>query len=147
MTFSMQKKHTKLPLGTKRTMAAVSTTAMAASMAQGAIFYTNQNVVCTLPNSPHTPTQFDVNGDTTYDYFLSFDGVSNPANFRKPYLEGYVTGPAPNTAVLARFNASAATWGFPVTQFGTMIDSNYLAPCYWVDGVGIGRSRSYFAQD
>jgi hypothetical protein len=146
----MPKNPTRTPARTKRTIAAVSTTAMAAGMAQGAIFYTNQNVVCTLPNSPHTQTQFDVNGDTTYDYFLSFDGVSNPANFRKPYLEGYGTGPIPNTAVLAQFHINDVTnssYGLPVTSFGTAINSSYLEPAHWVDGFGGVHSRAYFAQD
>ncbi len=115
-------------------------------MAQGAIHYTQQNIVCTLSN-PNEPTPFDVNGDTTYDFFLSFDGTSNPANFRKPYLEGYITGPAPNTAVLGRYSAANGSYGFPVTPFGTMINSNYLAPVFWVDSTAVTHSRGYFNQD
>ena len=66
---------------TKRTVAVVSSTALAAGMAQGAIYHSNQNVVlaCSANLPPNTPAPFDINGDLTDDFFLSFDGLG-PAN-------------------------------------------------------------------
>src|ERR1017187_10014279 len=97
----ISKNRTETPMRTKRTVAVVSTTALAAGMAQGAIYYTNQNVVLPTPATPNTPAPFDIGGDTIYDFFLSFDGYSS-ANSQKPYVSGYLTGSPPNSAVLDR---------------------------------------------
>ena len=119
---------------TKRTVGIVSTTALAAGMAQGAIYYTNQNVVLPTPVNPNTPAPFDISGDTIYDFFLSFDGFSS-ANSQKPYVSGYLAGSPPNSAVLGTTSTNVSTVGSypyqngaPVAGFGTMINANYLTP-------------------
>ena len=119
---------------TKQTVGIVSTTALAAGMAQGAIYYTNQNVVLPTPVNPNTPAPFDISGDTIYDFFLSFDGFSS-ANSQKPYVSGYLAGSPPNSAVLGTTSTNVSTVGSypyqngaPVAGFGTMINANYLTP-------------------
>lgn len=129
---------------TKRTIAVVSTSAVAAGVAQGAIHYTQQNIVFPLPATPSS-TPFDITGDTTYDFFIGFDGI-NQANAQKPYVGGYPDGPAPNTAVRARFSSQVGQFGpwqngLPVTPFGAMIDASYLTP------VLTNASKSYLDQD
>jgi hypothetical protein len=140
----MRNNHTKIPMKRKRTIAVVSTSAMAAGMAQGAIYYTQQNIVFPLPSAPSS-TPFDVNGDTTYDFFIGFDGGSQ-ANAQKPYVGAYPTGPTPDTAVLARFSSQSGQFGpwengLPVTPIGTMIDASYLRP------VLTNSSKAYLDQD
>jgi hypothetical protein len=134
----------KTPMKRKRTIAVVSTSAMAAGMAHGAVYYTQQNIVFPLPSVPSS-TPFDVNGDTIYDFFIGFDGI-NSANAQKPYVGGYPTGPAPNTAVLARLSSQSGQFGpweagLPVTSFGAMIDASYLTP------VLTNSSKAYLDQD
>jgi hypothetical protein len=128
----------------KQTIAVVSTSALAAGMAQGAIHYTQQNLAFPLPSTPSS-TPFDITGDTIYDFFIGFDGI-NTANAQKPYVGGYPTGAAPNTAVLARYSSLVGQFGpyqngLPVTAFGTMINANYLTP------VLTNQSKAYLDQD
>jgi hypothetical protein len=104
-------------------------------MAQGAIYYTNQNVVlqCSANLTPNTPAPFDISGDAINDFFLSFDGLSGQAaNSQKPYVSGYLTG-TPPSAVMGTTSTSVGQFGpyqngAPVASFGTMIDVNYLTP-------------------
>src|ERR1035441_1739112 len=95
---------------TKQTVGIVSTTALAAGMAQGAIYYTNQNVVLPCPANPNTAAPFDISGDTIYDFFLSFDGLSS-ANSQKPYVSGYLTGSPPNSAVMGTTSTNVGSLG------------------------------------
>lgn len=134
---------------TKRTIAVVSTSAMAAGMAQGAVHHTVQNVALPCPSVPSITAPFDVTGDTVYDAFLGFDGASS-ANSQKPYIGGYPDGTPPNTAVLARHNLDSqarVSYGVPVTPFGTMIDGSFLTPAHTVDGFGGNHSMGYLYQD
>ena len=123
----MPNHHAKNTMRTKTTLAVVSTSAMAAGMAHGAIHYTQQNITFPLPSTPNV-TPFDVNGDGTNDFNFGFDGA-NQANFRKPYVQGNTT----NSAVLGLTStnvSNAGPWqdGVPATVFGTKIDASYLTP-------------------
>ncbi len=135
---------TKTPMRTKRTIAVVSTSALAAGVAQGAIHYTQQNILFPLPATPSS-MPFDITGDTIYDFFIGFEGATS-ANAQKPYVGGYPDGSPSGTAVRARFSSQVGDFGpwqngLPVTPFGTMIDASYLTP------VLTNASKSYLDQD
>jgi hypothetical protein len=126
---------------TKKIITLVSGSTLASGMAHGAVLYSGLvNSPFPCPASfPATGDSFDLNGDGTYDFFLGFDGYSTP-NSQKPYIQGY-PGDVPGSAVLAQYNASYSSYGLPVTPFGTMINSNYLAP------MPAGTTGAYFNQD
>ncbi|HEY3915199.1 MAG TPA: immunoglobulin domain-containing protein, partial [Verrucomicrobiae bacterium] len=54
------------------------------------------------------------------------DGYSAP-NDQKPYIVGYPSS-FPGSTVLSRYSSANSSYGLPVTLFGSLIDSNYLAP-------------------
>ncbi|HEX3718498.1 MAG TPA: immunoglobulin domain-containing protein [Verrucomicrobiae bacterium] len=112
----------------KQILTIVSGSALASGMAHGAVLYSGiLNSSFSMPVSlPAQGDQFDVNSDGIYDFYLGFDGAETP-NYQKPYISGYPSS-APGSTVLSRFNSSYGTYGLPVTLFGSMIDSNYLAP-------------------
>ncbi len=116
----------------KQTFALVSTSALAAGMAQGAVTYSGiiNTQVPADPTAPARGADFDLNQDGLNDFYLGFDGfgTSNP---QKPYLQGYaVTSPGSTARARSYFDAgrNKTTYGLPITQFGTMIDGNYLEP-------------------
>ncbi len=130
-------------MNTKRTLLFTSSSALAAGMAQAAVQYTPPvNFVIPLPPTPSTGYYLDLNNDGIPDFGLGFSGYA-VANHQKPYIFGYPTGYSTNSAALARFNASAATYGMPVAGFGTLIDQNYLAP----NVNAADSNHSYFDQD
>ena len=117
----------------------VSSSALAAGVAQGAIHYSGPlNNVLSCPASgaaPATGFYTDVNGDGLPDLYIGFDGYSAP-NTQKPFMAAY---PPPGaysaqSAVLARPSTNIVnslpkvTYGFPVTPSGTIIDKSFLAP-------------------
>jgi hypothetical protein len=129
-------------MNTKRTLLITSSSALAAGVAQAAVHYSGPvNTVIPCPATPGVGAYFDLNNDGTVDFALGFNGF-NSANHQKPFIYGF-----PNfnngTAVLARYDASAATYGLPVASFGTMIDQNYLPPNLSTADL----NRSYFDQD
>lgn len=124
----------------KQILTIVSSSALASGMAHGAVLYSgilnsNFSIGTSLPDQGD---QFDVNNDGIYDFYLGFDGYQTP-NYQKPYISGYPSS-APGSTVLSRFNSSYNSYGLPVTSFGTMIDSNYLAETP-------AGSYAYFDQD
>ena len=117
----------------KHIITLVSSSTLASGMAHGAILYSGPvNSPYPVPASfPATGDSFDMNGDGVYDFYLGWDGYGSP-NSQKPYILGYPNS-IPGSTVLSRFgsfnnNGSAQTsYGLPITPFGSMIDSNYLA--------------------
>jgi hypothetical protein len=123
----------------KQFIAAISSSALASGMAQGAILYSGP-VNSALPATasfPDVSTNYDMNADGIGDFYVGFDGFSGP-NDQKPYIEGYDAN-VPGSAPLASYDTNTSSWGLQVTPFGTMIDSNYLAAdptkaYFWQDG-------------
>lgn len=119
-------------------IAAVSASALAVGMAHGSIVYTYTNAVevAATTTTANTVT-IDLNQDGFPDFSLSFDN-NNP---EKPYVDTAIgLGPTSPTLsyVLANPTPSAKTeYGFPVTPFGTPINSTYQAE----------EARGYFNQD
>jgi hypothetical protein len=102
-------------------IAAVSSSALASGMAQGAVLYSGPVTNTLAVNG--SPIYFDLNQDGIDDFTLGFDR----GNKNKPYIEGYPDS-VPGSSPLAQL-APDGSYGMPVTPFGTMIDSNYLANC------------------
>jgi hypothetical protein len=105
----------------KHSIAVVSTSALAAGVAQGAVTYSgllNTPLLCP-DNTAVTPAEIDMNGDSATDFFVGFDGAGT-SNWRKPFIDSrFLPGSVPLTQ---------EDMGAPITPFGTMIDANYLAP-------------------
>src|ERR1035438_5196054 len=127
----------------KQSVSIVSVSALAAGMAQGAVTYSGL-INTTLPKGSGGTIQIDLNGDSTGDFTLGFDGVANPGpnNSNKPYIAGSPDS-APGSTPLAQL-ASDGSYGLPVTPFGTLINSSYLTP---VPDTAPGPARAYLNQD
>jgi hypothetical protein len=97
---------------TRKTFALLSTSALAAGAAQGAVLYTPVNV--TLSASGHLA--LDLNQDGTPDFQMGFGGSA------KPYISNTVAG-ATSPFVLS----ASANQGLPLTPAGTMINGSYLS--------------------
>jgi hypothetical protein len=121
----------------KQSVSLVSVSALAAGMAQGAVTYSGL-INTTLPKGSGATIQFDLNGDGMDDFTVGF----NSSNSNKPYIAG-TPDSVPGSTVLAQM-ASDGWYGLPVTPFGTMIDSSYLAP---VPDTAPGNAGAYLNQD
>jgi len=108
---------------TKRTFALLSTSALAAGAAQGAVLYTPVNITL----SQHGVMTFDLNQDGAPDFKLAF----NTTAAAKPYITT-VAGPTSSFVLSA-----SANQGLPVTAAGTLIDASYES----------AQSTGYFNQD
>jgi hypothetical protein len=95
---------------TKRTVALLSTSALAAGAAHGAVLYTPVNI--TIAASGHLA--LDLNQDGTPDFQMGFGGAA------KPYISNTVAG-ATSPFVLS----ASSNQGLPLTTAGTMINSSY----------------------
>ncbi len=134
-------------MNTKKSLAFVSTSALAAGMAQGSVIYSGplslqQNFSSTLPY--RQGVSMGISG--TNDFVFGYEAGAN-----KPYVDTrtYVGAPSPPDAggtsgligVLAMSNT-----GLPVTPGGTMINASYAAtypPQPNTDTAG----RGYFSED
>lgn len=105
---------------TKQLLAAVSGSALASGMAHGAVLYSGP-VDLTISYNSGQNIPLDLNGDDNTDFYIEFS-QNNP---NKPYIQSEPSDPLGSTE-LARL-ASDGYYGFPVTAFGTVIDSNFLA--------------------
>ena len=103
----MRNNHAKTTTSRRTTLAFISTSAMAAGMAQGAVHYTQYNTVFPLPSVPAS-TPFDINGDGTNDFFVGFDGYTT-ANPQKPYVGANPSATGAGSAVLARYSLNQVT--------------------------------------
>lgn len=104
-------------MNNKQTLAAASTSLLAAGMAHGSIVYSgpiNANL------SGSSAYQVDIDGDFNIDYTVRFDGASGN-NQLKPFVDARSSS-NPNAWILSKANGGA-----PLTLFGTNIDSNYAA--------------------
>jgi hypothetical protein len=99
---------------TKKTVAFLSTSALAAGAAHGAILYTPINLTIT----GNTALALDLNQDGTPDFQIEFSANSAA----KPYI---AAGPSGATS---SFVLSASNMGLPVTPIGTTINGGYESP-------------------
>jgi hypothetical protein len=98
-------------ISTKKTVALLSTSALAAGAANGAILYTNINMTV----SAHGALALDLDHDGVPDFQLAF----NANNAVKPYITNAPAGSGP-------FVLSASpNEGLPVTPIGTMVNGSY----------------------
>ena len=106
---------------TRKTIALLSTSALAAGAAQGAVLYTPVNITLSASGKLY----LDLNQDGTSDFKMAFNGSA-----AKPYFDSSPSGGS--TAVLAGTNL-----GLPLTTVGTMIDGSYQS----------GQFTGYFNKD
>src|ERR1700722_11726251 len=97
---------------TKKTVALLSTSALAAGAAHGAILYTNVNITL----SEHGALSLDLNQDGTPDFQLAF----NASAAAKPYITN-----APPILTTPAVLSAGSTQGLPVTTSGTTINGSY----------------------
>jgi hypothetical protein len=97
---------------TKKTIALLSTSALAAGAAHGAVLYTNINITL----SEHGALALDLNQDGTPDFQLAF----NASAAAKPYITN-----APPTLTTPAVLSATSTQGLPVTTSGTTINGSY----------------------
>ncbi len=116
-----KREHIQLMTSTRKTLTFLSTSALAAGAAHGAVLYTPFNTTMAL----NATLDFDLNQDGASDYLLKFDGGA-----AKPYIDN---GPSFGTA----FVLGEASLGLPLTPAGTMIDGSYESL----------QTRVYFNQD
>lgn len=102
-------------MNNKTTLAAASTSLLAAGMAHGSILYSGP---INTELSGSSAYQVDLDQDFTFDYTVRFDGASGN-NQLKPFIDARSAGNA-NAWVLSKPNGGA-----PLTLFGTNIDSTY----------------------
>src|ERR1022692_2716399 len=106
---------------TRKTFTLLSTSALAAGAAHGAVLYTPVNITL----SGHGALALDLNQDGTPDFQLGF--VVNAA--AKPFINNTPAGTTSSFVLSANSNQ-----GLPVTAAGTMINGSYLS----------AQSRGYF---
>jgi hypothetical protein len=95
---------------TRKTFALLSTSALAAGAAQGAVLYTPVNITLSASGK----LALDLNQDSTPDFLMGFGGSA------KPYISNTVAG-ATSPFVLS----ASADQGLPLTAAGTMINGSY----------------------
>src|ERR1035441_4393477 len=95
---------------TRKTFALLSTSALAAGAAQGAVLYTPVNITLSASGK----LALDLNQDSTPDFLMGFGGSA------KPYISNTVAG-ATSPFVLS----ASADQGLPLTAVGTMINGSY----------------------
>ncbi len=116
----------------KRSIALVSSSALAAGMAQGAVTYSgllNQQLPCPA-DWLVSAAEIDMDGDFYTDFKVGFDGLIS-SNWRKPFVDC-----RNNPYALPRVQADS---GAPVTEFGAMINDSYLFPS--------STSKAYLSQN
>ncbi|HTI98951.1 MAG TPA: immunoglobulin domain-containing protein [Dongiaceae bacterium] len=111
----------------KKSLAVLSTSALAAGMAHGAITYHYYNTVAFAADSGSTP--FDLDGDGHVDYLVKFSNN----NVNKPFVDNSVA----DFNISAPFVLSDGSSGLPLTTNGTAIDASYLG----------SQSTGYFYHD
>ena len=111
---------------TKKTVALVSTSALAVGAAHGAILYTPVNITL----SPNGALNLDLNQDGVADFQLAYNTGFNPA------LKPYITNMPPVLTTSFVLSGSSSD-GLPITPGGTLINGSYLS----------AQSTGYFYED
>jgi PEP-CTERM motif len=112
-------------MNAKKTIAFVSTSSLAAGIAQSQVVYSGQlNLQQTYSGTLYRQ-QVDMTGDGTPDFTFGYEGSA-----QKPYVDARTGAPgngAPNPQSGIVSLLAYASHGLPVTSSGTMIDASYAA--------------------
>ncbi|EEF61350.1 immunoglobulin domain-containing protein [Pedosphaera parvula] len=95
---------------TKKALALLSTSALAAGAAHGAVLYTPVNITLSASGK----LNLDLNQDGAPDFQMGFSGAP------KPFINNSVAGATPSYVL-----SGSANQGLPLTVAGTMIDGSY----------------------
>jgi len=131
-------------MNTKQSLALVSTSALAAGMAQGGIIYSGSlNLQQPYAASGLARQGVDMTGDGTNDFAFGYE--ANAA--LKPYVDGrtFVESALPPQSGIVSVLTKANT-GLPVTAAGTMIDATYAAAYPPQMGTNSNTGRGYMYQ-
>jgi len=107
-------------MNTKQSVALVSTSALAAGMAQGAVVYSG---TLNLQQSAVNRMPIDMTGDGTNDFTFGYED-----NALKPYVDArtFVTSTISQSGNVSLLSKPGSK-GFAVTPAGTMIDATYAS--------------------
>ncbi|HVM47703.1 MAG TPA: hypothetical protein VMU04_06735 [Candidatus Acidoferrum sp.] len=130
-------------MNTKTSLAVISTSALAAGMAQGSVVYSGLLNLQQNTGTADNREGVDMTGDGTNDFAFGFEGTS-PA---KPYVDArtFVESTLPNQSGIIGVLTKANT-GLPVTMAGTMIDASY-ASTFPPQTVTSTTGRGYMSED
>ena len=108
-------------MNTKKSLALVSTSALTAGMAQGAIIYSGPLNIQVTDTAGNTRPAVDVNGDGKTDFVFGYEG-SAP----KPYVDTRKEYLAPNGIVnlLAKANHGLPVTGSLTSQIKLMVGNS-----------------------
>ena len=129
-------------MNTKKSLALLSTSALAGGMAQGAVVYSGPlNLQQNFASTGVVRQGVDMTGDGTNDFAFGYE--ANVA--LKPYVDTrtFVEAALPNQSGIIGVLTKANT-GFPVTVAGTMIDASFAA-AYPPQPISAGRGYMYTA--
>jgi len=129
-------------MNTKTSIALISTSGLAAGIAQSQVIYSGQlnlQQTFTLSTLPYRQ-QVDMTGDGTPDFTFGYE-----ADAQKPYVDARTGAPgngAPNPQSGIVSLLAFANHGLPVTPSGMMIDASYAAI-----NPALPAGRAYFYED
>ena len=127
-------------MNTKTSIALISTSGLAAGIAQSQVIYSGQlNLTQTYSASLYRQ-QVDMTGDGTPDFTFGYEGDA-----QKPYVDARTGAPgngAPNPQSGIVSLLAYANHGLPVTPSGTMVDASYAATY-----PALPAGRAYFYKD
>lgn len=125
---------------TKQSVALVSTSALAAGMAQGAVIYSGPLDLQQNYLGAESRQAVDMTGDGVKDFTFGYEGD------RKPYVDTrtFVSATISQSGIVNLL--AKANTGFPVTPAGTMIDASYAAT-YPAISVTSDTGRGYMSEN
>ena len=133
-------------MNTKKSLALVSTSALAAGMANGSVIYSGPlNLQQNLGiDDPDVRQAVNMIGDSTPDFTFGYEfGTVWGPGVQKPYVD---VRTSPSTQIPLQSGMveilGKANTGFPVTPLGTMIDASYVITYPLLTG-----ERGYFYQN
>jgi hypothetical protein len=141
-------------MNTKQSLALVSTSTLAAGMAQGAVIYSGllDRVQTLGADDPFTRQSVNMLGGPNPDFTFGYElGTSLNTNTppEKPYVDvrTSVSTYIPVQSGMMSVLAHASNTGLPVTGLGTMIDAGYAAIYPPIGAVPSTGGRGYMNQD
>ena len=110
-------------MNTKQSVALVSTSALAAGMAQGAIVYSGPLNLQQNYDDVNFRTPIDMTGDGTYDFTFGYENSN-----LKPYVDArtFVSSDISQSGIVSLLGKNGSR-GLAVTPAGTMIDATYVS--------------------
>jgi len=125
-------------MNTKQSVALVSTSALAAGMAQGSVVYSGSLNLQQTFDSNNYRQAVNITGGANSDFYFGYETAAN-----KPYVDARnplgTTSQSGLVSILGKANN-----GLPVTTAGTMIDASYASLYPVVDGSIGARGYMYY---